>query len=99
MLASAGLANAFGNKGIRVNAINPGATYTDRVKISLDAQSRLTGRPTEELLKENEERIPLGRYGHPEEVANTALFLASDRASYVTGALVTMDGGLTPMVV
>jgi len=99
MLVSAGLANAWGGHGIRVNAINPGATYTDRVKMSLEAESRMTGKPQDELLKANEMRIPLGRYARPDEVANTALFLASERASYVTGALVTMDGALTPMVV
>jgi NAD(P)-dependent dehydrogenase (short-subunit alcohol dehydrogenase family) len=99
MLVSAGLANAWGSHGIRVNAINPGATYTDRVKDSLETESRLTGKPEEELLKANEARIPLGRYAHPEEIANAAVFLASDRASYVTGALITMDGALTPMVV
>lgn len=99
MLVSAGLANAWGSHGIRVNAINPGATYTDRVQMSLEAESRLTGKSQEDLLKANEARIPLGRYARPEEIANTALFLASDCASYVTGALVTMDGALTPMVV
>lgn len=99
MLVSAGLANAWGGHGIRVNAINPGATYTDRVKNSLETESRLTGKPEEELLKANEARIPLGRYAHPAEIANTAVFLASDCASYVTGAMITMDGALTPMVV
>ena len=99
MLVSEGLANAWGSHGIRVNAINPGATYTDRVKNSLETESRLTGKPEEELLKANEARIPLGRYAHPEEIANAAVFLASDCASYVTGALITMDGGLTPIVV
>ncbi|KQX31967.1 SDR family NAD(P)-dependent oxidoreductase [Variovorax sp. Root434] len=98
MLVSAGLANAWGKQGVRVNAINPGATYTDRVTMSLATESRLTGKAPEELLKANEARIPLGRYARPEEVANTAVFLASDAASYVTGALVTMDGALTPLV-
>lgn len=99
MLVSAGLANAWGRMGIRVNAINPGSTYTDRVKDALQVQALNTGRSKEELLKANEERIPLGRYAQPEEIANTALFLASERASYVSGALITMDGALTPMVV
>lgn len=92
---SAGLANAWGSQGIRVNAINPGATCTDRVKNSLETESRLTGKPEEELLKTNEARIPLGRYAHPLGIANVAVFLASDCASYVTGALITMDGALT----
>jgi NAD(P)-dependent dehydrogenase (short-subunit alcohol dehydrogenase family) len=99
MLASAGLAAAWGHAGIRVNAIHPGATYTDRVQMSLDAESRLTGKSPKELLAQNEKRIPLGRYAKPEEIADAALFLASARASYVTGASLTMDGALTPLVV
>ncbi|MDB5964667.1 MAG: 3-oxoacyl-ACP reductase [Polaromonas sp.] len=99
MLVSSGLANAWGGHGIRVNAINPGPTYTGRVQNALETEARLTGRPQDELLKANEARIPLGRYARPEEIANSALFLASDCASYVTGALLAMDGAVTPMVV
>ena len=97
MLASAGLANAWGSKGIRVNAINPGPILTGRVQGSLDAESELTGKSTDEILKEKEQSIPLGRLGNPEEVADAALYLASARASYVTAALMTMDGGVHPI--
>jgi NAD(P)-dependent dehydrogenase (short-subunit alcohol dehydrogenase family) len=99
MLASAGLAAAWGHAGVRVNVINPGATMTDRVNMSLAAESRLTGKEPAELLRQNQARIPLGRYANPEEVADAALFLASARASYVSGASLTMDGALTPLVV
>ncbi|NYT85429.1 SDR family oxidoreductase [Pollutimonas harenae] len=97
MLASAGLANAWGSKGIRVNAINPGATHTERVQGALKAESELTGKSTAELLQAREQSIPLGRLAKPEEVADAALYLASERASYVTAALLTMDGGLHPI--
>jgi NAD(P)-dependent dehydrogenase (short-subunit alcohol dehydrogenase family) len=99
MLASAGLAAAWGHAGVRINVVNPGATLTDRVQMSLEAESRLTGKPPAELLRQNQQRIPLGRYANPEEVADAVLYLASTRASYVTGASLTMDGGLTPLVV
>src|SRR5690606_4172523 len=97
MLASAGLANAWGSKGIRVNAINPGATLTGRVQGALQAESELTGKSTAEVLQAREQSIPLGRLAKPEEVADAALYLASARASYVTAALLTMDGGVHPM--
>ncbi len=99
MNLSAGLATTWGSRGIRVNAINPGSTFTGRVQGALEAQSKMTGRPTADLLRDSEARIPLGRYARPEEVADVTLFLASERASYVTGVILTMDGGVHPMVV
>ena len=53
----------------------------------------MTGVAEAQLRTRAEERIPLRRYGRPEEVANVALFLACDLASYVTGVIVPMDGG------
>ncbi len=98
MLATTGLAAAFGPKGVRINAINPGATLTGRVQEGLAVEAKMTGLTEAELLKRSEARIPLGRLGTPEEVARVALFLASDQASYVTGAIVPMDGGSNPVI-
>src|SRR6266513_3049668 len=98
MLATVGLATAFGPKGIRINAINPGATLTGRVQEGLRAESKMTGLPEAEVLARNQSKIPLGRLGTPEEVAQLAVFLASDRASYLTGAIVPMDGGAASVI-
>lgn len=97
MLATAGLAHAWGHKGVRINAINPGATLTDRVQGRLEAESASTGKPVEELRHAMERSIPLGRMAEPSEIADAALYLASARAAYVTGAVLAMDGGLHPL--
>ncbi len=98
MLATVGLASAWGPKGVRVNGINPGGTLTGRVQEGLRAEARMTGLPEADLLARQQARIPLGRLGSPEEVAEVALFLASPRASYVTGAIVPMDGGAAAVI-
>jgi len=98
MLVSTGLANAYGNKGIRVNAINPGPTLTGRVEERVAAESRRSGVALPELLAKAAELIPLGRYARPEEIASVAVFLASSQASYVTGAILPMDGGTNPVI-
>ncbi|MDH4180490.1 MAG: SDR family oxidoreductase [Betaproteobacteria bacterium] len=98
MLATAGLAAAYAAQGVRVNAINPGLTLTGRVQEGLEAESRMTGLGIDELQRRAEARIPIGRLGTPEEIAQVALFLASDRASYVTGAIVPMDGAANPVL-
>lgn len=98
MLATTGLAAAFGARGVRINAVNPGGTLTGRVHGGLAAEARMTGISPEEILRHHQARIPLGRLAEPEEVANVVLFLASDAASYLTGAIVPMDGGATAVV-
>jgi len=99
MLASAGLANAHAAAGLRINAVNPGATLTERLQQGLEAEARLAGIPVEEARRRATQRTPMGRLATPEEIANMVVFLASPKASYVTGALVAMDGASTPMVV
>ena len=75
------LARELGQDGIRVNAVAPGVTRTDMVAAL-----------PKETVQKISSTIPLGRVGEPEEVANVVLFLASELASYVTGAIVSVDG-------
>jgi NAD(P)-dependent dehydrogenase (short-subunit alcohol dehydrogenase family) len=98
MLVTTGWASALGKYGIRVNGINPGSTLTDRVQRGLQADAQSQGITEAEALERSQSRIPLGRFGRPEEVAAVALFLASDQASYVTGAIIPMDGGTTAVI-
>lgn len=98
MLVTVGFANALAKHGIRLNVINPASTYTGRVKQALELEAKAKNISEDEALKRMEAAIPMGRYGHPEEVANVAVFLASDRASYVTGAVIPMDGGSLPVI-
>jgi NAD(P)-dependent dehydrogenase (short-subunit alcohol dehydrogenase family) len=92
MLATAGYARAYASQGVRINGINPGMTRTSRVEEGLSVSARASGRSRDEVLADELARIPMGRMAEPEEVAQLALFLASDWASYVSGAIVPMDG-------
>ncbi|MFC0622877.1 SDR family NAD(P)-dependent oxidoreductase [Kribbella deserti] len=98
MLASVGYAQAYAAQGVRVNVINPGMTNTARVDEGLEAAVRATGRPKAELLAEQVAEIPMGRPAEPAEVANVVLFLASPLSSYVTGAIIPMDGAKTSTI-
>jgi NAD(P)-dependent dehydrogenase (short-subunit alcohol dehydrogenase family) len=98
MLATVGLANVYGPKGIRINAINPGPTLTERLQESLKLEAKTRGLSEDQVLAQRQANIPLKRYAAPEDVANLTLFLASDKASYITGALVPMDGGFNPVL-
>ncbi|MFN2490027.1 MAG: SDR family oxidoreductase [Actinomycetota bacterium] len=88
------LSKELGPHGIRVLCVAPGRIRTPRVE-SLDArQAEDSGRSLEEVVAESEARIPLGRYGSIEEFGDVVAFLASERASYMTGTSVVVDGGM-----
>ena len=77
------MARELGSRGITVNAIAPGFVDTEMTEI------------LSEELKENAcKQIILGRFGKPEDIANTAVFLASDKADYITGQVISVDGGM-----
>jgi len=99
MLASAGLAAAYGPRGIRVNVVNPGMTRTERLQQGVAAEARLHQMSEAEIMARHHEKVPLGRLAEPEEIADAVVFLASPRASYITGAVVAMDGAVHPIVV
>jgi 3-oxoacyl-[acyl-carrier protein] reductase len=87
------LANEVAPYGITVNNILPGYTRTERVEQLSDATARREGISSEAALARWEAEIPMGRLGQPREFAALAAFLASERASYITGTSVPVDGG------
>ncbi|PGH58622.1 3-oxoacyl-ACP reductase [Azospirillum palustre] len=93
LLSTLGLAREYAPYGIRINAINPGFTLTDRIEQNLALEARRLGVSRDEALAAGAAATPLRRYGEAHEIAEVALFLASERASYVVGALVAVDGG------
>ena len=87
------LANEYAIDNILVNVVCPGPNLTDRMKEIINKMAQDTGKSEEEVKKSWTEQIPLGRMGKPEELANLVVFLASEKASYITGTVIQVDGG------
>ncbi len=87
------LANEFGKDGILVNNVGPGYTGTDRLKELAKARSASSGKSEAEIFGGWAVDSPLGRIGEPREFADTVVWLASERASYITGQTILVDGG------
>lgn len=89
------MANEVAVFGITVNNVLPGATSTQRLENIISNKASKLGESEEVISNEMINEIPMRRFGKPEEVANAAVFLASDFASYITGINIPVDGGRT----
>ena len=88
------LALELGREGIRLNSILPGWTVTERVSELMKARAKNNNTTVEEEFAKQTAEIPLGRMAQPQEFANAAVFLVSPAASYITGVLLNVDGGV-----
>lgn len=85
----------LGNRGITVNSISQGYFLTERLEAVLEKSAARSGNDRESELKKIISEIPVGRIGKPEEIGYLVRFLCSDEASYITGANIPIDGGIT----
>jgi 3-oxoacyl-[acyl-carrier protein] reductase len=92
------LAREVAKDGITANIILPGRIATERTKFLDAAKAKREGRSVEDVSAESTATIPLGRYGKPEEYGDVVTFLASERAAYLTGSVIRVDGGLIASV-
>ncbi|HYI11451.1 MAG TPA: SDR family oxidoreductase [Thermoanaerobaculia bacterium] len=88
------LADQVARDGITVNAVLPGHFLTDRQRHLAEIRAEEQGITPDEYLQKSEKLIPMGRFGKPPEMGDLVAFLCSERASYVTGASLQIDGGL-----
>lgn len=91
-----GLAREEARHGIRVVGVNPAPVETRRLTSVFETEARMQGVPVEDARRRWLAHVPLGRAARPEEIADVIVFLASSRASFVTGTIVHVDGGATP---
>ena len=80
--------------GVTVNTVAPGRIHTDRVNQIDAAAAKNQNKPVEDIARASHATIPMGRYGTVAEFADTAVYLMSDNASYITGSVIKVDGGM-----
>ncbi|MFT4185194.1 MAG: SDR family oxidoreductase [Rhizobium sp.] len=88
------LAKEVGGAGITSNIVLPGRIATPRISFLDEQKAKREGRPVAEVSAESTAAIPVGRYGKPEEYGDVVAFLASARASFITGSIIRVDGGM-----
>jgi len=92
------LSREVGADGVTVNVVLPGRIATQRIRQLDEARAEREGRTVAEIARMSAGGIPLGRYGRPDEYAAAVAFLAGETASYITGTVLRIDGGLIPSV-
>ncbi|WP_108662154.1 SDR family oxidoreductase [Acuticoccus kandeliae] len=92
------LAAEVGRDGVTANIVLPGRVATQRISFLDEKKAEREGRPVADVIAESTGSIPLGRYGDPQEYGDTVAFLASERASYITGSVIRVDGGYIPSI-
>lgn len=89
------MATEFGSDGVLVNCVCPGLHLTDRLRELAEVRGKADGRDPEQVLASMEASVPVGRLGDPADFASVVAFLCSERARFVTGTSVLVDGGAT----
>ncbi|ACS60482.1 short-chain dehydrogenase/reductase SDR (plasmid) [Rhizobium leguminosarum bv. trifolii WSM1325] len=92
------LAGEVGRDGVTVNVVLPGRVATQRIAFLDEQKAKREGKAVEEVSAASTASIPVGRYGDPQEYADVVTFMASRRASYLTGSVIRVDGGLISSV-
>ena len=92
------LSREVAKDGITVNVVLPGRIATSRIKFLDEAKAKREGRTLEDVEAENIASIPAGRLGKPAEYGDVVAFLSSERAAYITGSVVRVDGGMIPSI-
>ena len=92
---SKGLSQLGKRDGVNVNVIHPGATDTERTQQLLEQRAAASGRSVEEMRREAYTKDGLMRLGHPDDIAALALFLCTEKARYIQGTAIAVDGGAT----